>query len=201
MDNERRDFLLPKWSYAMFAEVQVRWHSAEKRTASEMERYENISLAFLFQQDRSTLRCREDLQGAGLKPAFSRTNRVLMGVLMSDTYWKNENEWVCPKHLPSVKLPANVDKCFFSGCYSLRPKNRPGNSGTTVPRPSPSFMTSAMHRSSKPHVEIEEGNLCAWFKCEKGLNETRSTIRSNSKYCSRDCSNRNARWRHKQRKK
>ena len=39
------------------------------------------------------------------------------------------------------------------------------------------------------------------FKCEKGENGKRAKVRSNSKYCSRDCSNRNARWRHKQRKK
>ncbi|TNE87746.1 MAG: hypothetical protein EP330_17460 [Deltaproteobacteria bacterium] len=37
-------------------------------------------------------------------------------------------------------------------------------------------------------------HLCGWGPC---VNEARS----NSKYCSRACSNKNARWRHKQRKK
>ena len=35
--------------------------------------------------------------------------------------------------------------------------------------------------------------MCAWRECE---NETRPK----SKYCSRDCSNKNARWRYKSRK-
>ena len=117
---------------------------------------------------------------------------------MSDPYWKSEREWVCPKHLPSVKLPANVTRCFFSGCSSVRPERIQANikeSVTcTVVSPPPTLQ--------KPRVAVEkEANLCAWFKCEKGPNGTRARVRTNSKYCSRDCSNRNARWRHKQRKK
>lgn len=38
------------------------------------------------------------------------------------------------------------------------------------------------------------GHLCEWGPC---VNDARS----NSKYCSRACSNKNARWRHKQRKR
>ena len=105
---------------------------------------------------------------------------------MSDTYWKNENEWMCPKHLPSVKLPASVDKCFFSGCPSVRPPNRPGNSTTPVKRKVKVFAAAPKPRAPKPQVEVEEANLCAWFKCQKGPNGTRATIRPNSKYCSRD---------------
>ena len=121
---------------------------------------------------------------------------------MSDPYWKSEREWVCPKHLPSVKLPANIEKCFFSGCSSVRPSNRPGNSSVVS---SSSIVSSSKVRkrnSTKPaKTTAGEESLCSWFKCEKGEDGGRATVRSNSKYCSRDCSNRNARWRHKQRKR
>jgi len=39
-----------------------------------------------------------------------------------------------------------------------------------------------------------KGVTCAWKECG-------ARSRTNSKYCSRDCSNKNARWRHRQRKK
>ena len=118
---------------------------------------------------------------------------------MSDPYWKSEREWVCPKHLPSVKLPANVSRCFFSGCSSIRPEKSQENIKETVKCRVVS-PTPPMKKSIEPSVE-EEGMVCAWFKCTKGVNGTRAKVRPNSKYCSRDCSNRNARWRHKQRKK
>ena len=48
---------------------------------------------------------------------------------------------------------------------------------------------------------VEENTvLCAWFKCDKD-NGSPAKARNQSKYCSRDCSNRNARYRMKQRKK
>lgn len=37
-------------------------------------------------------------------------------------YWKNKNFWVCPKHLPSVRIPRTVSICYFSNCSSVRPK-------------------------------------------------------------------------------
>ena len=41
--------------------------------------------------------------------------------------------------------------------------------------------------------DIKDPNLCVWPPCEKPR-------RKKSKYCSRECSNKNARWRHKMRK-
>lgn len=41
--------------------------------------------------------------------------------------------------------------------------------------------------------EVDDGVTCGWHPC-------RNPRRPNSKYCSRDCSNKNARWRYKQRK-
>lgn len=43
--------------------------------------------------------------------------------------------------------------------------------------------------------------LCAWEDCEKGPQGGPAMTRRNSKYCSRDCSNKNARWRFAQRRK
>ena len=124
---------------------------------------------------------------------------------MSKPYWKSEREWVCPKHLPSVKLPANIDRCFFAGCTSVRPPNRPGNTSVAVSSKKKVVVVASPPSTRKTKVNTDmvtvEAALCAWFKCEKGENGGRAKVRSNSKYCSRDCSNRNARWRHKQRKK
>lgn len=52
------------------------------------------------------------------------------------------------------------------------------------------------HGEEMDHDEgDEEGNsdICGWHPCS-------NPPRPNSKYCSRDCSNKNARWRYKQRK-
>jgi hypothetical protein len=46
---------------------------------------------------------------------------------------------------------------------------------------------------SKARVATD-GQICAWKNCEK-------VARPNSKYCSRNCSNKNARARHASRKK
>lgn len=37
-------------------------------------------------------------------------------------YWKNNHEWVCPRHLPSVTNPASQGGCSFAGCISVRPR-------------------------------------------------------------------------------
>ena len=42
--------------------------------------------------------------------------------------------------------------------------------------------------------------LCSWKDCNKD-NGSRRKARTNSKYCSRDCSNKNARYRYLERKK
>ena len=98
-------------------------------------------------------------------------------------YWRDENLWICPNHLPSVKIPFHLDRCWFANCSSVRPPNRPG--AQPVKRVPPKT----------------DSALCAWHKCAKGPDGGRAVARPNSKYCSRDCSNRNARWRHKNRGK
>ena len=96
-------------------------------------------------------------------------------------YWRDENFWICPRHLPALKIPSHIQNCWFSGCSSKRP--------------SPNE-TTTLKKGCKKNTRAQ---LCAWFQCNKGSNGTRAFARKNSKYCSRDCSNRNARWRHKNR--
>lgn len=55
-------------------------------------------------------------------------------------------------------------------------------------------------KESKVSTVERNSNLCSWFKCDKD-NGKPAKARNQSKYCSRDCSNRNARYRMKQRKK
>ena len=57
------------------------------------------------------------------------------------------------------------------------------------------------NKKKESKVSTAERNpTCAWFKCDKD-NGKPAKARNQSKYCSRDCSNRNARYRMKQRKK
>lgn len=35
-------------------------------------------------------------------------------------YWLNETTWMCPKHIPSARIPSNQDVCWF-GCGTHRP--------------------------------------------------------------------------------
>jgi hypothetical protein len=46
----------------------------------------------------------------------------------------------------------------------------------------------------------KHAELCTWHECDKGVSGGPDVRRKGSKYCSRDCSNKNARWRHKKRK-
>ena len=94
-------------------------------------------------------------------------------------YWRNNKFWVCPNHLPSAKIPAEVPTCWFSNCKSVRPK-----------------------RSSGSLVLVKETKVysCAWKNCNKD-NGNQAKRRERSKYCSTDCKNRNARWRYNEKKK
>ena len=155
----------------------------------------------------------------------------------SGPYWKNETTWVCPRHLPSVKIPANIERCFYVNCSSVRPERvepiepvplpstrksaassrtatkrtvakSPSRSGRGAvasrpvkapPAPQPVVAAAAASAEDEPAFNAAGHKLCAWFKCDKGENGGRAVTRTRSKYCSRDCSNRNARWRHKNR--
>ena len=126
---------------------------------------------------------------------------------MATTYWKNREEWVCARHLPSINIPASEGQCFFSGCVSVRPKNRPSvedmKEVKVVASSRKEKTTVVSKKKTEAKVEaqvIDSDKLCVWINCDKGENGGRSIRKARSKYCSRDCSNKNARWRHKQRK-
>jgi len=87
--------------------------------------------------------------------------------------WLTLDEWTCPNHLPSPRFPASLEKCWYLNCGSRPPLED---------RPTP------------------KNPVCAWQMCDKGFSGGRAFSREKSKYCSRDCSNKNARARHKDRK-
>ena len=136
------------------------------------------------------------------------------------TKWIDDgNSWVCEKHLPSVIMPASSGVCAFSTCDSVRPKRESFNIGKAVskpkptPKPVPTTPKPTNVRKKKPTTPVkpetlttpestvDTGDLCSWFKCTRGENGTHAAARPKSKYCSRACSNANARFQHKQRKK
>jgi len=96
------------------------------------------------------------------------------------TSWVSYDFWVCTQHMGGVRLPAPATECYYRGCDSVRPdpEHRP------EPAPEP--------------VEIPlRSNIvdtCDWHSCH-------DIARPGSKYCSRRCSNRNARQRHRKRKR
>jgi hypothetical protein len=86
--------------------------------------------------------------------------------------WLDEDTWVCLKHAPSLILPSSQEKCWL--CKDQRPEL---------------ILFSPKKEEKDKQVLI----TCAWEDC---LNPPSST----SKYCSRNCSNKNARKRYNRRK-
>ena len=117
--------------------------------------------------------------------------------------WKNHTEWYCNRHLPASVLPAEMEKCWYAHCPCVRPplELRPEMVEEVIKvvapqRPAATESAPEVHasplRSPRPSVFVG-AKPCAWKDCHR-------TARANSMYCSRKCSNKNARWRHKQRK-
>lgn len=94
------------------------------------------------------------------------------------SHWKDYGHWQCLNHVPPITLPASATRCWMVGC-SVRPSEefRPEEVAVVTPL---------------NVVSIGE-SPCAYDGCS-------NTARDGSKYCSRACSNRNARKRHKERK-
>ena len=112
--------------------------------------------------------------------------------MKGNSTWRNRDTWQCNNHLPVVKYPAGVQSCWYWGCKSKRPTEggRPGPVERVVevrPAPAPAQVVA---EPPPPPVEVEE---CAWNECAQ-------PCRKNSKYCSRECSNKNARSRYRRRK-
>lgn len=109
---------------------------------------------------------------------------------MQKALWKDHNHWTCLAHVPPISLPASAGRCWMVGC-SVRPPEdlRPDE---VIPEPEPIVLNNVKVLSVATSASAS-GERCAFPGCT-------NVVRENSKYCSRACSNRNARRRHKQRK-
>ena len=109
--------------------------------------------------------------------------------MKGNSTWRNRDTWQCNNHLPVVRYPAGVQTCWYWGCKSSRPPEamRPGPVERVVEvKPAP---VSA--RTARPQAAASPGFVeCAWDECN-------GPRRKNSKYCSRECSNKNARARYR----
>ena len=101
--------------------------------------------------------------------------------------WLSHEVWICKNHLPIVRYPAGTRSCWYYGCKSTRPGDKLRPAPVEVaPEPAP----APPPKPPEPEPEVE---MCAWKDCG-------NAARPNSKYCSRNCSNKNARYRHRMRK-
>ncbi len=146
--------------------------------------------------------------------------------MTSFTRWNPDGEtWICERHLPSVVMKKSEGLCIFSTCQSKRPPletfsfakaqhqaqtSTNKTSDTTSSKKTPTKTSSTAEpkvrkKPATPKVEVAEPttqeDLCAWFKCSQGPEGAHAPARKRSKYCSRTCSNANARYQHKQRAK
>ena len=145
--------------------------------------------------------------------------------------WINEDQWACTRHMRSVILPASMERCWFKGCSErpARPEGKPENdralrweraqsareeriraaeafaerlAAEAAARPKPRAKAApAASKAAAPSapilkmpLEVQPAPECAWHNCS-------NPARPRSKYCSRNCSNKNARARHNKRQK
>jgi hypothetical protein len=116
--------------------------------------------------------------------------------MKGNSTWRNRDTWQCNNHLPVVRYPAGVQTCWYWGCKSKRPMeaSRPGPVERVVAvKPIRPRVRVPMVQKEALTVPAAELDQCAWHECE-------SERRKNSKYCSRECSNKNARARYRRKK-
>lgn len=99
--------------------------------------------------------------------------------------WKDHGHWQCMHHVPPITLPASSARCWMIGC-SVRPNEDTRPEELPEPEPQPANVVSINGGGGS-------GERCAYEPCT-------NHAREGSKYCSRACSNRNARKRHKERR-
>jgi len=114
--------------------------------------------------------------------------------------WISDDIWMCTEHIPAPRIPSVQDKCWYCGAARpllegrvVKPYVLPGS------EPPPKAKKAAK-KSQKEGVsaQIQANNTvgatpCAWPGCP-------NKSAGKSKYCSRECSNKNARSRHAHRK-
>ena len=99
---------------------------------------------------------------------------------MRNVRWISEDIWACLKHAPSLRLPLSQLKCWLCG------DERPEILDVVLDLP--------IKKVDKDSDLFSKLNFCEWGDCLE-------LSRPKSKYCSRDCSNKNARKRYADRKK
>ena len=86
-------------------------------------------------------------------------------------------------------LIALQQAAFLKSAEASREEAKTKKAANTIP-------TLSVAKRAKQSSE-ESISICAWVFCTKGSGGVPASKRENSKYCSRDCSNRNARHRWK----
>ena len=102
-----------------------------------------------------------------------------MAVKKLEPIWLTDEIWLCRSHMTFVRLPASASRCWYARCSSRPAKSQ---------RLRKSQLSEAVRESAAPRKEPEL-NRCAWNGCKE-------EARPRSKYCSRECSNKNARSRY-----
>ena len=105
-------------------------------------------------------------------------------------YWYDEDTWVCPMHMCSVRLPKTAGSCYYAGCTTQRPEY----DGEVVRPKAEQIKAVPVPAEPKIAAATPAVAVCEWHSCAK-------PVRVGSKYCSRECSNRNARARYRARKR
>ncbi len=101
---------------------------------------------------------------------------------MRNVRWISDDTWACLKHAPSLRLPSSQKKCWLCG------DERPEVMDVVLDLP------TKFEKAKELLTQAKDIFYCAWDGCV-------NPPRTNSKYCSRDCSNKNARKRYSERKK
>lgn len=95
--------------------------------------------------------------------------------------WIAFDIWTCPRHIPMTKIPSSVKTCWYCGADQPPVEAAP-------PPPPRAYGAPPGKLRAEP-----SSRLCAWPGCQ-------NLATTKSKYCSRNCSNKNARARAAQRK-
>jgi hypothetical protein len=144
--------------------------------------------------------------------------------MSANTVWESKSHWLCLNHTPAVRLPSAATSCWMAGCECKRPiepdvfpvrkraqppapkrifpKARPATTAKKEAAPTrerkglialddlPPFIVEQLAKEASGTAPNSMGERCALEGCDE-------TARPGSKYCSRTCSNRNARRRYK----
>ncbi|MCB9681105.1 MAG: hypothetical protein H6733_06490 [Alphaproteobacteria bacterium] len=99
---------------------------------------------------------------------------------------------VAPKPAPAVSSPVAAAAPRPVSPAPKAPMAPPPAPAARVEAPKAEPVKESTSYSAAPRSSMVETNACAWKDCDKAA-------RKGSKYCSRDCSNKNARHRHAKR--